>query len=147
VVLFGQGGVAVEVLADHAIGLPPLNMVLARDLVQRTRVARLLAAYRNLAAADVDAVCRTLIQVCHLIIDIPEIVEMDINRLVADSAGVIVLDARIRVSKTNVTGVERVAIRPYPVELEEWISWKGETLLLRPIKPEDGPQHLVFFHA
>ncbi|RJG06123.1 GNAT family N-acetyltransferase [Noviherbaspirillum cavernae] len=147
VVLFGQGGIAVEVMADHAIGLPPLNMVLARDLVSRTRVSKLLAAYRNLKAADMDAICRTLIQVCHLIIDIPEIAEMDINPLVADASGVIALDARIRVAKTTAKGMNRLAIRPYPAELEEWITWQGEKLLLRPIKPEDGPQHLTFFNA
>jgi len=147
VILFGQGGVAVEVTSDHAIGLPPLNMVLARELISRTRVAKLLAAYRNLDAADVDAICHVLMQVSHLIVDIPEITELDINPLLADAGGVLALDARISIRATRRSGVDRLAIRPYPEELEEWADWQGERILLRPIRPEDGPQHIAFFSA
>lgn len=147
VILFGQGGIAVEVTADRALALPPLNMVLARDVVSRTRVAKLLAGYRNRPPADIDAICRTLIQISNLIADIPEIVELDINPLLADENGVIALDARMRVAPASVTGPDRFAIRPYPEELEERISWQGKPLLLRPIKPEDGPQHMAFFKA
>lgn len=145
VILFGQGGIAVEVTADHAIALPPLNMVLARDLIARTRISRLLAAYRSLEAADVDAVCRTLIQISDLVVDIPEIAELDINPLLADENGVIALDARIRVVTAQGSGVSRLAIRPYPGELEEEVAWQGAPLVMRPIRPEDGPQHVEFF--
>lgn len=147
VILFGQGGIAVEVTADHAVALPPLNMVLARELISRTRVSRLLAAYRNLSAANIDAICQVLIHVSHLIIDIPEIVELDINPLLADGNGVIALDARIAVRAAEKGGVARLAIRPYPEELEEWMAWQGGNILLRPIKPEDAPQHVEFFNA
>ena len=147
VILFGQGGIAVEVTADHAIGLPPLNMVLARDMISRTRVAKLLEAYRNQPAADIDAICEVLVRISHLVIDMPEIVELDINPLLADADGVIALDARIRVHEAVEAGVDRLAIRPYPEELEDRIEWQGAPLLLRPIRPEDGPQHLAFFDA
>ncbi|GAB3550774.1 bifunctional acetate--CoA ligase family protein/GNAT family N-acetyltransferase [Noviherbaspirillum agri] len=147
VILFGQGGIAVEVTADHAVALPPLNMVLARDLISRTRVSKLLAGFRHRSAADVDAICHTLIQISHLIIDIPEIAELDINPLLADEKGVIALDARISVKTAEKHGVDRLAIRPYPEELEEWISWQGIPILLRPIRPEDGPQHIEFFNS
>jgi acetyltransferase len=147
VILFGQGGTAVEVMADRAIALPPLNTVLARDLVSRTRVAKLLAGYRNTPAADMEAISRTLIQVSRLVVDIPELVELDINPLLANAQGVIALDARIRVQPAREVGVGRLAIRPYPQELEERIEWQGESLLLRPIKPEDAPQHVEFFNA
>ncbi len=147
VILFGQGGIAVEVTADHAIALPPLNMVLARDLIFRTRVSKLLAAYRNRSAANVDAICHTLIQISRLIIDIPEITELDINPLLADADGVIALDARIRVKTAEKSGVDRLAIRPYPEELEEVVQWESTSILLRPIKPEDAPQHAAFFRA
>jgi len=119
--------------------------VLARDMISRTRVSKLLAAYRNCAAADLDAICRTLIQISHLVIDIPEIVELDINPLLADADGVIALDARIRIRATEKGGMDRLAIRPYPEELEEWVDWQGERILLRPIRPEDGAQHIEFF--
>ncbi|MGZ5230298.1 MAG: bifunctional acetate--CoA ligase family protein/GNAT family N-acetyltransferase [Burkholderiales bacterium] len=147
VILFGAGGTAVEITADRAIGLPPLNMVLAGELISRTRISRLLAGYRDRLPADVTAISRTLIQVSHLIADIPQIVELDINPLLADDQGVLALDARMRVAPSSATGVDRFAIRPYPEELEEWISWQGRQLLLRPIKPEDGAQHLEFFNA
>lgn len=147
VILFGQGGIAVEVTADHALALPPLNMALAEDVVSRTRVAKLLAGYRNRPPTNVEAIYRTLIQISNLIADFPEIVELDINPLFADENGVIALDARIRVVPPEATSADRFAIRPYPEELEEHISWQGRPLLLRPIKPEDGPQHVDFFNA
>ena len=149
VILFGQGGVAVEVMADHAVGLPPLNAVLARDMISRTRVARLLAGYRNRPPADIDAIVRVLMQVSQLVADIPELAELDINPLLADSDGAIALDARIRVELAGQTGspLDRLAIRPYPAELEEQIDWNGEPVRLRPIRPEDAPAHLEFFAA
>ena len=147
VILFGEGGTAVEVIRDRAVGLPPLNMVLARELMSRTRVARLLAGYRDHPPADADAVCRTLIQVAHLIADIPEIVELDINPLLADEFGVLALDARIRLCAADSVRADRCSIRPYPAELEEWITWDGQPVLMRPIRPEDGPQHVEFFNA
>jgi acetyltransferase len=149
VILFGQGGIAVEIMDDHAVGLPPLNMVLARDMVSRTRVSKLLAGYRNRPAADIDAVCRTLIQVAQLVTDIPEIAELDINPLLADSAGVIGLDARMRIA-ASVAGADpllRLAIRPYPQEQEETIAWNDKPLTLRPVRPEDGAAHVAFFNA
>ncbi|TCS39405.1 acetyltransferase [Paucimonas lemoignei] len=147
VILFGQGGVAVEVVKDHAIALPPLNHVLAKDLVCRTRIARLLGGYRNRASADLEAIYRTLIQISELAIAIPEIVELDVNPLVADANGVIALDARIRVKPARAESMDRLAIRPYPAELEECVTWHDQQILVRPIKPEDGLAHLDFFHA
>ncbi len=149
VVLFGQGGIAVEVMADHAVALPPLNVVLARDMISRTRVARLLAGYRNRPPANLDAIIHVLMQVSQLVADLPEVVELDINPLLADSGGAIALDARVRVALADrsASTMDRLAIRPYPHELEEQIEWGGAPLLLRPIRPEDGPAHLAFFDA
>ncbi|MDQ9172280.1 GNAT family N-acetyltransferase [Oxalobacteraceae bacterium R-40] len=147
IILFGQGGIAVEVTADHAIALPPLNTVLARDLVSRTRVSKLLAGYRNRAPADSEGIYRTLVQVSDMIVDLPEITELDINPLIADGNGVIALDARIRVRSIVGNGIGRLAIRPYPADLEEWISWQGNPVMLRPIKPEDVNEHALFFDA
>lgn len=147
VILFGEGGTAVEITADRAIGLPPLNAVLARELISRTRISRLLAGYRDRKPADLAAIVQTLIQVSHLVADIPEIVELDINPLLADESGVLALDARIRVAVASGAATDRFAIRPYPEELEETIHWQGRELVLRPIRPEDGAQHLEFFNA
>jgi acetyltransferase len=149
VILFGQGGVAVEVTADHAVALPPLNVVLARDMIARTRVARLLAGYRNRPPASVDAIVAILMQVSQMVADLPELMELDINPLLADSDGAIVLDARVSVALADKSGSthDRLAIRPYPHELEQQVAWNGETITLRPIKPEDGAAHLAFAAA
>jgi len=153
VILFGHGGTSVEVVNDHAIGLPPLNMVLARDMVSQTRIAKILAGYRNRPAARMEDIQLTLVRISHLIADIPEIVELDINPLLADGEGVIALDARIRLRPAgdatagDKVGRARFAILPYPVELEQTVDWQGQPLLLRPIMPEDAEAHLAFFTA
>ncbi|HET7865828.1 MAG TPA: acetate--CoA ligase family protein, partial [Burkholderiaceae bacterium] len=144
VLLFGQGGTAVEVLADRALALPPLNRVLARELVSRTRVARLLAGYRDRPAADLDAVCDVLIAVAQMLADLPQLAELDINPLWADEHGVIALDARVRVTAEAGAGTERFAILPYPAELAETLPCQGRQVLLRPIRPEDETRHRAF---
>ena len=145
VILFGHGGTAVEVIADRAVALPPLNLALARDLVSRTRVAKLLAGYRDRPAADLDAIYATLLRLSQLISDNPEIAELDINPLLANESGVLALDARIRVAPAESSASERLAIRPYPRELEEQIEFDGGLITLRPIRPEDEPAHRAFF--
>ncbi|HSS66316.1 MAG TPA: acetate--CoA ligase family protein, partial [Gammaproteobacteria bacterium] len=145
VILFGQGGTAVEIIADRAIALPPLNLSLARDLVSRTRISSLLESYRDQPGADMESICLTLVKLSHLIAELPEVVELDINPLFADADGVIAIDARIRVCATSDRGSARFAIRPYPRELEEQIEFNGRRILLRPIRPEDEPIHQRFF--
>ena len=144
VILFGQGGTSVEVVADRAIALPPLNTALAHALVQRTRVARLLAGFRDTPPADTDALHAVLVAVSQLLADVPEIVELDINPLMLNPDGAIALDARIRVSAKAPGGAQHFAIRPYPSHLVEKIQWRGQALTLRPIRPEDEAQHLAF---
>lgn len=145
VILFGHGGTAVEAIGDRAVALPPLNIVLARDLVARTKVSRLLAGYGDRAAADTDAVYMTLVKVSQLVIDHPEIVELDINPLIADEKGVAALDVRMRIQTAEKSGPERLAIRPYPKEIEEWVEVRDRRVLIRPIRPEDAAQLAAFF--
>ena len=145
VILFGEGGTAVEVIADRAVTLPPLNMHLARDLVSRTRIWRLLQGYRDRPPVNMDALCLTLVQISQMVVDIPEILELDINPLLADENGVLALDARIRVARPAGDRSRGLAIRPYPAELEEpFTLHNGLKVLLRPIRPEDEPEHREF---
>ncbi|MDP2371016.1 GNAT family N-acetyltransferase [Rhodoferax sp.] len=144
VILFGQGGTAVEVTADRAIALPPLNAQLAKALVARTRVSRLLAGWRDTPAVDEAAVHQALVAVSQLLAEVPQIAELDINPLIANFEGAVVLDARIRLSAAGPAGAANFAIRPYPVELEETLSWDGRTICLRPIRPEDEARHMEF---
>jgi acetyltransferase len=144
VLMFGAGGTAVEVLADRAVALPPLNAPLARDLIARTRVARLLAGYRDHAPVHPGALVDVLIAVSQMLADLPLIAELDINPLWADADGVLALDARVRLSAQPVAGAERFAIRPYPAELEQRMRWDDREILLRPIRPEDEARHREF---
>jgi acetyltransferase len=144
VILFGQGGTAVEVLADRAVALPPLNLPLARALVQRTRVARLLAGWRDVPPADLDAVHGVLCRLAELLAAVPELVELDINPLLADADGVLALDARVRLDASAPGGARAFAIRPYPAPLVQQLTWQGRALTVRPIRPEDEAQHLAF---
>ena len=145
-ILFGQGGTAVEVMDDKALAMPPLNMHLAREVMAQTRIHRLLKGYRDRPPAALDAIAATLIKVAQLVIDHPEIDELDINPLLADDFGVMTLDVRVKLQPTDKTGPERLAIRPYPKELEEKVTLKdGRDFVLRPVRPEDEPAfHLGF---
>ncbi len=145
VILFGQGGTSVEVVADRAVALAPLNLSLARLLVERTRVARLLKGWRDTPAADLDALYDVLVAVSQLMADIPQIAELDINPLIVSPLGALALDARIRLDAGAPAGAENFAIRPYPAHLSEAVSWQGRSVTLRPIRPEDEAQHRAFF--
>lgn len=137
VILFGQGGTAVEVVADRAVGLPPLDPILAQDMVERTHVSRLLRGYRDRPPADLDAITLTLVKLSHLVCDLDRVVELDINPLLADASGVIALDARV-VVRARSTARLPIAIRPYPRSLEQDVeALGGRRFHLRPIRPED----------
>jgi acetyltransferase len=147
VLLFGQGGTAVEVVGDRAVALPPLNSVLAREVISRTRVSKLLAGYRNRPPAQLDAVADVLVAVSTMLADLPQLAELDINPLLADARGVIALDVRVRVDARAMAGAAHFAIRPYPQELTEVVPWQSGSLTLRPIRPEDEDQHRRFIES
>lgn len=144
VVLFGHGGTAAEIIDDRAVALPPLNMTLARELIRRTRISRLLEGSRGHKPVDMQALQLVLVKLSQLAAELPEVLELDINPLLANAGGVIALDARIRVAHSDLGRHGRFAIRPYPKELEEWVELGGRKLLLRPIRPEDRAKHEAF---
>jgi acetyltransferase len=161
VISFGAGGVAVELLRDNAIGLPPLNARLAGELIDRTRIAGLLGAYRHIPAADRDAIIDVLIRVSDMVCACPWIMEMDINPLSVDADGAVALDARVVLDPERLpdhapaidAGGRRrryahLAIHPYPAELESAVTLTdGSRLLVRPIRPEDAAIELTFVEA
>jgi len=143
VILFGHGGTAVEVIDDKALALLPLDLAQARDLIAHTRIARLLAGYRNVPPVDTEKVAEVLIRVSRLVEDNPEVIGLDINPLLAGAEGVIGLDARVEVTpvpaetRAMVAG-RRFAVRPYPRHLEQQARLKdGTSLLVRPMRPTD----------
>ncbi|MEQ8859125.1 MAG: acetate--CoA ligase family protein [Pseudomonadales bacterium] len=138
VLLFGEGGTAVELIRDRSLELPPLNERLALNMIARTRIHRRLEGYRGRPAADVGALARILIRVARLVIDVPEVVSLDINPLLADSTGAVALDARVRLGRAGPDSANRLAIRPYPGELEQSLTLPdGRVRLLRPVLPGD----------
>ena len=148
VMLIGHGGTAVEIINDKALALPPLNLLLAREMLSRTRVSGLLQGYRNVPASNVSALVEVLVALSQLVVDVPEVAELDINPLLVDAAGVIALDARVRLRKTALTGSERLAIRPYPRELEETVTLlDGSSWHLRPIVPTDDTALVQAFYT
>ncbi len=139
VILFGAGGKAVEVLADTAMALPPLNATLAEALIDETRIARLLAGYRDEKPAHRAAIVDALLRLSAIACDLPQVKELDINPLLADAAGVVALDARVRVGPATGAATDRLAILPYPRELEGHVTIRdGTDIPVRPIRPEDA---------
>jgi acetyltransferase len=149
VVSFGLGGTAVEVLRDRAVALPPLNSLIARHLIRRTRAATLLGAFRHLPPARQAAVEEVLLAVSEMVCELPQVRELDINPLMADADGAIVLDARIIIEPIGpqLPRYGHMAIHPYPSHLVAHMQLKdGVDILLRPIRPEDAEIEVAFVH-
>ena len=140
-ILFGAGGVSVEVVNDTAIALPPLDDVLAGDVVDRTRIGRLLAGYRDRPPANRQALLDSLCALSELIVDFRSITSLDINPLLADDNGVVALDARIEIDPADIdapTPNSMLAIRPIPAGWDKEVTLGGATYLIRPIRPVDA---------
>lgn len=140
VLLFGAGGTAVEVVDDTAIALPPLDDVLAGDVIEHTRIGRLLAGFRDRPPANRQAIVAALIGLSQMIIDFPAIVAVDINPLLADADGAIAVDARIEIDPARVEEIgpnRALVVRPYPAGWEKDFSSNDLDFHIRPIKPAD----------
>jgi len=146
VLFFGYGGSAGEVICDRALALPPLNLHLAREVMTRLRGYPLLETCREIPAAEMNGVALALVKLSQLVCDIAEISEIDIDPVLAYEQGVTALNASIKAARTALSGAQRLAIRPYPRELEEDFALPdGLSMRLRPIRPEDEPAfHKLF---
>jgi len=145
VIMVGLGGVAAEVFQDRALGLPPLNDVLARRMLESLKSWPLLCGYRGKPGANIDRLIEIIMRFSYLVADYPEIKELDINPLLVTPQDAIALDARVVVDRNPLLGgvarpYSHLAIRPYP---EEYVTRRklidGAEVTLRPIKPEDEP--------
>ncbi len=149
VVSFGAGGTNVEILADSAIALPPLNRRLAKDLIHRTKVSRLLDQFRHMPAVDKEMLIDILLCVSNMACELPWIQEMDINPLIIDEQQVVAVDARIRVDfpKPSTDPYHHLAIHPYPAHLVNQVQLSdGTNMIIRPIRPEDAELEQKFVH-
>jgi len=139
-ILFGAGGVFTEVLQDTAVDLPPLNLLLARRLIEKTRVSKVLLGFRHIPPANLEALGEILVRVSQLVTDFPEIVELDINPLFLSNGRFVGVDARLVIEPTTVPAPRHLIIAPYPNQYQShWMMRDGTPVLLRPMKPEDEP--------
>lgn len=145
VIMFGLGGTEAEFFKDVAVGLPPLNQILARRVLERTKTYKLLSeGFRTKPPVNLRLFEETLVRVSNLIVDFPEIKELDINPLVVCGDSAVALDARIILDEgATQKGTEEHAhlmISPYPTKyIQPWRCRDGRSVLLRPIRPEDEP--------
>jgi acetyltransferase len=145
-----MGGVGVELFKDFAIGIPPLNQTLVRRLMEETKVYQLLKGYRNVPPANIQLLEEILVRFSQMLVDYPQLKEVDINPLFINDKEAIALDARIVIDKERVFRKfephEHLVITPYPKKYETfWKIRDGRTVMLRPIKPEDEPLWLEMF--
>ena len=146
VIVFGMGGIYTEVIRDRALGLPPLNRLLIRRLMEETKVFKLLHGYRNRPPADIMAIEEMLLQLSQLVIDIPEIAELDINPVIVKNGKPLAVDARILLRPATKPSPLHLAISPYPAQYELCTETKtGLRLLIRPIQPEDAELFVTLF--
>ena len=146
VILFGMGGIMTEILKDQAIAFPPLNRLLARRLMENTRVYQLLKGYRNRPPADIGRLEEILIGLSQLVIDFPEIAELDINPLILMGDRPCAVDARVIIKPSKIASPLHLVISPYPDHYEVTKRTRGGLdIFIRPIKPEDAPLLLEFF--
>jgi acetyltransferase len=146
-ITFGSGGIAVEVNADRAVALPPLNEFLVADLIGSTRAAKLLGSFRRMPPVHREALEGVLLRVSEMVCELPAIQEVDINPLLADESGVVAVDARIVVDDPGPMAdrYEHMAIHPYPAQLEfAWELPDGGRVTIRPIRPEDAEIEQAF---
>jgi acetyltransferase len=147
VLVFGLGGIYTEVIKDRSIGLPPMNRMLAKRLMQETRAFKLLSGYRNRPAADMALLEEMLVRLAQLLIDVPEIKEADLNPVVVKNGIPIAVDARIALNPSPHPAPMHLVISPYPNKYEHRSSTINNLdLLMRPIRPEDGQLFVELFN-
>jgi len=150
VISFGSGGTAVEVMQDRSVALPPLNSFIIRTMVERTRVSRLLGSFRRMPPVKGDALHYVLQRISEMVCELPEVMEMDINPLIADEHGVVAVDARFTVDYRPVSAdrYAHMAIHPYPAHaVSHWQLPDGTDITLRPIRPEDAELEQSFVRS
>lgn len=139
-IILGEGGVAWQTEDQTAVALPPLNMNLARYLIIQALKSKKIRGRSTMHPLDIPGLSRQLVQVSNLIVDCPEIRRLDIHPLLASGSEFIALDVTLEIAPYSGSSENRLAVRPYPQQFEEWVTLKnGERCLFRPILPEDEP--------
>ena len=139
VLLFGVGGIMTEALQDYALGLPPLNRLLARRVLETTEFYRMLRGNYNRTKGLISLLEELLVRLSHLVTDFPQIAELEINPMILNGDQALVMDARVMVEPSMLPSPFHLVISPYPVQYERRaVTSRGIELNIRPIKPEDA---------
>ncbi|MEH6652081.1 MAG: bifunctional acetate--CoA ligase family protein/GNAT family N-acetyltransferase [Motiliproteus sp.] len=141
-IFFGAGGYDTDIKADRNLMLPPLNTSLAKTLIKRSRIYRFLKQNSYRFEQDIEQLCRLLVELSEMAIDLPEVRTLEINPLLINKSGLYVVDASVGLGQPVGT-----AITPYPINLEQPAALKsGREVVIRPIRGEDEPNHLEMYN-
>ena len=145
VIVFGAGGLMVELIRDRAMELPPLNQFLAQRLIARARVSETLGEWRGAPSVNLQALEQLLLRVSEMVCELPQLREMDLNPVIVDEHGAVAVDARIVVDSAPAAMAgssdryRHLAILPYPARFEQLLPLPGGgEYLMRPVRPDDG---------
>ncbi|MGA9538384.1 MAG: bifunctional acetate--CoA ligase family protein/GNAT family N-acetyltransferase [Desulfobacterales bacterium] len=145
-ILFGTGGIFTEVLKDVAFALPPLNRLLATRLMQRVQIYTLLKGYRNIPPADLEALEEIILRLSQLVVDFPQIAELDMNPVIVKDGRPVAADARVILKPSSLKSPDHLVISPYPAQYEaRAVTSDGLEIFVRPIRPEDAPLFEALF--
>lgn len=148
VVLFGMGGIYTEIFKDRAIGLPPMNRLIVQRLLEQTRIYKILKGYRGRPGVNMDQLEELILRLSQLMVDFPEIKELDMNPVIVKNSELFAIDARILLEKTTVQSPMHLVISPYPEQYEFHVKTaSGMSLFIRPIKPEDADLFVDLFNT
>mmetsp|Transcript_69491 Transcript_69491/g.145133 ORF Transcript_69491/g.145133 Transcript_69491/m.145133 type:complete len:913 (-) Transcript_69491:501-3239(-) len=145
VVLFGMGGSLVEVFKDSALGLPPLNANLATKMLHQTKIYEALKGVRGMKGVDTDKLKEVMVRFSVMVVDHPEIMECDINPLIASPDGILSLDSRVLLHPPEMKALPQPAIRPYPYQYVKSHEFAGSKITIRPILHEDEESMKTFY--
>lgn len=121
---------------QFVVGLPPLNLTLAQDMLRRSGLTANLAS--DVRPLLVNQISAALVRLSQLVSDIDQVESVALDPLHVETTSVIALQAHVQINqRRRRPGARRLAISPYPQELEQQLNWRGEKLLIRPIRPED----------
>ena len=148
VILFGMGGVLTEVFKNVSMGLPPLNHMLARQMIEKTKISKVLNCFRNIPKTDIQELEEILIRLGRLVTDFPEITALDINPLMVKNGRIVAVDARVLIAPANVHTPMHLIISSYPWQYEsQTATVDGHPFFIRPIRPTDADFLIEHFNT
>ena len=147
VIQFGMGGPLTDVFEDICMALPPLNHLLAKTVIEETRISKVFKGYKNFQKLDRVKLEEILIRLSRLVTDFPEIKMLDINPVRVKNGRMVAADGRVTVEKTIATSPGHLVISPYPQWQETSLKIRNDDIIhVRPVRPSDARQMIDLFY-